>query len=90
MNTPTLITTEQQSDVLFRRLGNKNLTGVEISRLVKDVVNTFQDGGVSTTFSVNEELEALGWGREMIDLTSLELIRYLFPKGVSQERIRLS
>jgi hypothetical protein len=54
-------------DMLFRRLSYQGLTGVEISRLIKDVCNIMRDHHDSTIASVMENLEQVGWQEEIID-----------------------
>ena len=63
-------------DILSIRLSDKGLLPVEVSRVIKDVINIIRDGGESTAVSlVNEKLEALGWRTQILDLFSFELIR---------------
>jgi hypothetical protein len=45
-----------------------------ISGLVRNVLNVIGDGGFFTTESVNQQLELLGWGPEVLDETSFQLI----------------
>lgn len=60
--------------ILSRRLAEKNLMPVEVSRLIKDVVNIIGDGGNFTLYMVNQKLEYLGWGGQILDEFSFELI----------------
>ena len=62
-------------DILSIRLSDKGLLPVEVSRVIKDVMNIIRDGGESTVTLVNEKLEALGWRSQILDLFSFELIR---------------
>jgi hypothetical protein len=62
-------------EIVSTRLSDKGLLPVEISRIIKDVVNIMRDGGESTVTLVNEKLETLGWRRQILDLFSFELIR---------------
>ena len=47
---------------------------VEIPGLIKDVFNIFNNPVLSTLADVNQELEDLGWGIEIIDNITYKLI----------------
>ena len=61
-------------EALFSRLRKKDLTPVEINRLVKDGFFIIGDGGLFTVSIVNKKLLALGWQEKIIDEFTLELI----------------
>ena len=61
-------------DILSRKLSDKDLLPVEVSRLVKDVTNIIGDGGGFTISLVNQKLEILGWKRQILDEFSFELM----------------
>ena len=64
-------------DILSRKLSDKNLIPVEVSRIIKDVTNIIGDGGGFTVSLVNQKLEILGWKRQILDEFSFELILFL-------------
>ena len=66
---------------LFRRLSAKGLEPVEITRFIKDVLCIIGGGGDFTVAGVNQELDRLGWGNEIIDGVAFELIIYFFECG---------
>lgn len=65
---------EEIFDLLFLKLTHKGLMPVEIPRIIKDVVNIVNDGGEFTAGIVNERLEHMGWGEQIIDEFTFELI----------------
>ncbi len=65
---------EEPISILSRRLAEKDLMPVEVSRLIKDAVNIIGDGGDFTLYMVNQKLENLGWGGKILDEFSFELI----------------
>ena len=69
-------TTEIYS-ILFGRLSDRGMMPVEITRLIKDVFNIIRDGGSFTVSSINKALESLGWGDQIMDEISFELIIFL-------------
>jgi hypothetical protein len=66
---------KEMFEIVSIRLSEKGLLPVEISRIIKDVINIIRDGGESTLTLVNEKLERLGWRRHLLDFFSFELIR---------------
>ena len=64
-------------EVLFSRLGNKDLSAVEIQRLVRDISHIIRDDKTSHVTTVNNKLVNLGWPREIIDEFTFELIKSL-------------
>jgi hypothetical protein len=77
--------TQELSSIVLKRLFDKALSSVEIFRFIKDVVNIIDDDGKITLPEANQKLEALGWGREVIDPTILELIRLLSQNSPIQK-----
>ena len=69
--------TPEVSSIVLKRLFDKSLLSVEISRFIKDVVNIIGDDEKSTFPEVIQKLETLGWRKEVIDPTTLELIRLI-------------
>jgi hypothetical protein len=61
-------------DILSRKLSDKDLIPVEVSRLVKDVTNIMGDAGGFTIALINQKLEILGWKGQILDEFSFELI----------------
>jgi hypothetical protein len=59
---------------LIERLMDKGIPPSHISGLVRNVLNVIGDGGLFTTELVNEQLELLGWGPQVLDETSFQLI----------------
>jgi len=82
---PEHLATSEVSSIVLKRLFDKALTSIEIFRFVKDVVNMIDDDGEITLPEANQKLEALGWGREVIDPTILELIRLLSQNNPIQK-----
>ena len=79
---------EKLPEILSCRLSEKVLTPIEGLRLVKDVVNIIGDRGEFTIPLVNQKLETLGWGKEIIDSTSFELIVFLHENQDGYESIK--
>jgi hypothetical protein len=75
----------QGSSIVLKRLFDKALTSIEIFRFVKDVVNMIDDDRKITLPEANQKLEALGWEKEIIDPTILELIGLLSQNNPSQK-----
>jgi len=51
--------TPEVSHIVLKRLFDKSLTSVEISRFVKDIVNIIDDGGKITLPEAIQKLETL-------------------------------
>lgn len=60
--------------LLIHRLGPRNVSLDHIPGLVRNVLQIISDGGFFTTRLVNGRLEQLGWGPEILDETSFQLI----------------
>ena len=64
-------------DDLFLRFQTKGFIPIEIPGLIKDVFNIFDNPVYSTIADINQELEDLGWGIEIMDDTTYEIIHSL-------------
>jgi len=82
---PENFSTQELSSIILRKLFDKALSSVEISRFIKDVVNMIDDDGKITLPEAIQKLETLGWGKEVIDPTTLELIRLLSQNNPIQK-----
>ena len=60
--------------LLIYRLTERGILLDHIPALVRDVVRIIGEGGVFTTRLVNARLRQLGWGSELLDETSFQLI----------------
>ena len=60
--------------LLIYRLTERGILLDHIPALVRDVVRIIGEGGVFTTRLVNARLEQLGWGSELLDEKSFQLI----------------
>ena len=67
-------------DDLFLRFQTKGFIPIEIPGLIKDVFNIFDNPVYSTIADINQELEDLGWGIEIMDNVTYKLINSLFNK----------
>ena len=63
--------------LLIYRLTERGILLDHIPALVRDVVRIIGEGGVFTTRLVNARLGQLGWGSELLDETSFQLIVYI-------------
>ncbi len=61
-------------DDLFLRFQTKGFMPIEIPGLIKDVFNVFKNHRYFTITDINQELEDLGWGIEIMDNVTYELI----------------
>jgi hypothetical protein len=64
-------------DDLSLRFQTKGFIPIEIPGLMKDVFNIFNNTVYITISDINQELEDLGWGIEIIDDATYELINSL-------------
>jgi hypothetical protein len=62
---------------LFGRLSDRGMMPAEITRLIEDVFNIIRGGGNFTVSSINQALVCLGWGDQIMDEISFELIIFL-------------
>jgi hypothetical protein len=65
---------ENGLDDLFLRFQIKGFLPIEISGLIKDVSCTLNNHKYFTLTDINRELEELGWGIDIIDNVTYELI----------------
>ena len=72
--------TPELARIILKRLFDKALSSIEISRFIKDVVNISDDDRKITLAEEIQKLETLGWKKEVIDPTILELINLPFRK----------
>jgi len=68
---------------LFLRFQMKGFMPIEIPELVKDVLGIIGNREVCTITAIDQELEELGWGINIIDNVTYELIRSLDEGNVS-------
>ena len=64
-------------DDLFLRFQTKGFMAIEIPGLMEDVFNIFNSPLHSNITYINQELEDLGWGIEIMDDTTYKLIHSL-------------
>ena len=67
-------------DNLFLIFQTKGFMPIEIPGLIQDVYNIMGKGRYSNITDVNQELEDLGWGLEIMDNFTYDLINSLFNK----------
>ena len=65
---------------LFLSFETKGFMPIEIPGLIQDVFNIIGKGRYCTITDTNQELEDLGWGLEIMDNVTYELINSLFNK----------
>ena len=65
---------------LFLNFQTKGFMPIEIPGLIQDVFNIIGKGRYCTITDANQELEDLGWGIEIMDNVTYELINSLFNK----------
>ena len=70
-------------DLLLLKLSSKGLPPGQVARLVKDVLNMVNDSGDLSLTDVNHRLAYLGWGEEILDEFTYELIIYLLENEES-------
>ena len=63
--------------LLIYRLTERGILLDHIPALVRDVLRIIGEGGVFTTRLVNARLGQLGWGSELLDETSFQLIVHI-------------
>jgi len=68
---------------LFLRFQIKGFMSIEIPELVKDVLDIMDNRELSTITAIDQELEELGWGLNIMDNTTYELITSLVEGNVS-------
>ena len=68
---------ENRLDDLFLRFQTKGFMPIEIPGLIKDVFNIIDNGEYCNITAVNQEMEDLGWGIEIMDNITYELVTSL-------------
>ena len=71
---PPESTTAKIAECICTRLFHRGLMPVEIKRLVKDVLNVIEYGGIFNHAILRQELEGLGWEDNTLDSYTFELI----------------
>ena len=64
-------------EILICRLTERGISHTRVPGFIRDVFHIIADGGLFTTDLVNSWLEHLGWGQEVLDETSFQLIVYV-------------
>jgi hypothetical protein len=62
--------------VLCRRFYSKGLMPIEIKRLTRDILNIIGHGGFYNADIMNQKLERLGWGKNIVDNYIFEMLLY--------------
>lgn len=71
---------ENRLDDLFLSLKTKGFRSIEIPGLIQDVFGMLGKGRYYSITDANQELEDLGWGIEIMDNVTYELLNSLFNK----------
>ena len=71
---------ENRLDDLVLSFQTKGCMPIEIPGLIQDVFNMLGKGRYCTITNVNQELEDMGWGLEIMDNVTYELINSLFNR----------
>ena len=71
---------ENRLGYLFLSFQTKGFMSIEIPGLIQDVFNMLGKGRYCTITDANQELEDLGWGLEIMDNVTYQLINSLFNK----------
>jgi hypothetical protein len=74
---------EERLSNLFLRFQIKGFMPIEIPDLVKDVLDIIGHREICTMSTIDQELEELGWGINIMDNTTFELITSLAEGSVS-------
>jgi hypothetical protein len=61
-------------EALLRRLSARGVPLNHVPGLIRTVCSIVGDGGLFTPYMINQKLERLGWGKEVLDETSFQLI----------------
>ena len=70
-------------DDLFLRFQIKGFMSIEIPELVKDVFDIMHNRGNCTITTIDQDLEELGWGINIMDNVTYRLITSLVKGNVS-------
>ncbi|MFC1812755.1 hypothetical protein ACFL03_08685 [Thermodesulfobacteriota bacterium] len=68
---------ENKLNNLFQRFRKKGFLPIEIPDLVKDALSLMENGRYLTIGAIDQELEDLGWGINVMDFATFELITTL-------------
>ena len=68
---------------LFLRFQIKGFMPIEIPELVKDVLDIMDSREPCTMTTIDQELEELGWGINIMDNATYELITLLVESNIS-------
>lgn len=68
-------------DDLFLRFEVKGFMPAEIPDLIKDILNIVRNSERFTKTSINQELESLGWGIDVMDHVTYRLITSLVEEN---------
>ena len=68
---------------LFLRFQIKGFIPIEIPELVKDVLDIMEHRELCTMATIDQELEELGWGIDIMDNSTYELIASLVEGNLS-------
>jgi hypothetical protein len=71
---------ENRLSDIFLSFQTKGFMPIEIPGLIQDVYNIIGKGRYSNITDVNQELEDLGWGLEIMDNVTYDLINSMFNK----------
>jgi hypothetical protein len=71
---------ENRLSDIFLSFQTKGFMPIEIPGLIQDVYNVIGKGRYSNITDVNQELEDLGWGLEIMDNVTYDLINSMFNK----------
>ncbi len=74
---------EDRLNDLFLRFQKKGFMPIEISGLVKDVLDIMDNLKICTITTIDQELEELGWGINIMDNATYELITSVVESNVS-------
>ena len=72
---------ENGLDDLFLRFQTKGFMPIEIPGLIKDVFNILDNDEYYTLTAVNQEMEDLGWGIEIVDNITYELVNSMIQNA---------
>jgi hypothetical protein len=70
-------------ELLLLKFSSKGLPPGQVARLVKDVLNMVNDSGDLSVPDLNQRLAYLGWGEEILDEFTYELIIFLLENEES-------
>jgi len=68
---------ENRLSALYLRFQTKGFMHIEIPILIKDIFNSLGNGRPCTIAAVNQEIEDLGWGINIMDDVTYELANSL-------------